>query len=160
MPRQIRIVSGIGMDSQKLSPGTEPGALTVYMRCFLLSAVTAWSLYAQAPADTPSGCAVVGVVFDVDLGRHALMLKDKTGLIATIDLPAQVAIHKMAVGGATPGRIGLEDIHQGDLVCVEGNAAAKTFNKVSVVTRTDAQRAQRMSPSNGRLAQCSGKFYR
>jgi hypothetical protein len=85
----------------------------------------------------------VGVVFDVDLGRRALMLKDKTGFITTIDLPAQVTIHKMAVGGASPGRIGLGDIHQRDLVCVEGNAAAKTFNKVSVVTRMDAQRAQR-----------------
>ena len=97
--------------------------LFTYMRCFFLSAVTVWSLYAQAPAGTPSGCAAVGVVFDVDLARRALMLKDKTGLIATIDLPAKVAIHKMAVGGAKPGRIGLEHIHQGDLVCV-GNAAA------------------------------------
>src|SRR4051812_37823840 len=123
MPRHIRIVSGPGVDSQKLSPGTEPRALTVYMRCFLLIAATACSLYAQGAADTPSGCAVVGVVFDVDVGRHALMLKDKTGLTAAIDLPAQVAIQKMAVGGATSGRIGFEDIQERDLVCIEGNAA-------------------------------------
>ncbi len=114
------------------------------MQWFLFIAVTAvWSLYAQVLPGTPSGCAAVGVVFDVDLTRRALMVKDKTGLIATIDLPAKAAIHKLAVGGSTPGRIGLKDIQKGDLVCIEGNAEAKAFDKVSVVTRTDAQRAQR-----------------
>jgi hypothetical protein len=128
------------------------------MRRFLLSAVTVWSLYAQVPANTPSGCAAVGVVFNVDLTRHALMVKDKTGFIATIDLPVQAAIHKMAVGGAKPGRIGLQDIHQGDLVCVEGNAEAKTFNKVSVVTRTDAQRAQREAALQWQASSVFGKI--
>jgi len=82
-------------------------------------------------------------VFDVAIATRTLVLRDKLGLIASIDLPEQVGIRKLGVGGGAPGRIALQDVHQGDLVCVEGNLNEKTVTNVSVVTRTDSQRAQR-----------------
>ena len=100
------------------------------MQWFLFIAVTAvWSLYAQVLPGTPSGCAAVGVVFDVDLTRRALMVKDKTGFIATIDLPAKVAIHKMAVGGGTPGRIDSRTFSKGDLVCSKATPQLKHLTR-------------------------------
>jgi len=73
------------------------------------------------------------------------MLKDKTGFIAKIELPEQVEITKLGVGDAasSPGRIALADIHRDDLVCIEGNPGDKSFTRISVVARSDSQRAQR-----------------
>ena len=57
-------------------------------------------LHTRIWAQERSGCSVVGMVFDIDLRRRSLMLKDKTGFIATIDLPAKVEIAKLGVGDA------------------------------------------------------------
>ena len=73
------------------------------------------------------------------------MLKDKTGFIGKVDVPAQVEVSKLGVGdGASrPGRITFADIHQNDLVCIEGDPGDKSFTRISVVARSDSQRAQR-----------------
>ena len=96
-------------------------------------------------AQERSGCAVVGIVFDIDLQRRSLMLKDKTGFIGKVYVPAQVEVSKLGVrdGASRPGRITLADIHQNDLVCIEGNPGDKSFTRISVVARSDSQRAQR-----------------
>jgi hypothetical protein len=96
-------------------------------------------------AQERSGCAVVGIVFDIDVQRRSLMLKDKTGFIAKIDVPAQVQVAKISAGDAAskPGRITFEEIHQNDLVCIEGDPGDKSFTRISVVARSDSQSAQR-----------------
>jgi hypothetical protein len=40
-------------------------------------------------------------------------------------------------------RITFADIHQNDLVCIEGDPGDKSFTRISVVARSDSQRAQR-----------------
>jgi hypothetical protein len=114
-------------------------------RILLVYSLQACCLHTAISAQERSGCAVVGIVFDIDLQRRSLMLKDKTGFIAKIDVPAQVEIAKLGVGDAAsrPARIAFADIHQNDLVCIEGNPGNKSFNRMSVVTRSDSQRAQR-----------------
>jgi hypothetical protein len=111
----------------------------------LVCSLQACHLHTAISAQEQSGCSVVGIVFNIDLQRRSLMLKDKTGFIAKIDVPAQVEIAKLGVGDAAsrPGRIAFADIHQDDLVCIEGNPGNKPFNRMSVVTRSDSQRAQR-----------------
>ena len=114
-------------------------------RILLVYCLHGCCLQTPSSAQERSGCAVVGVVFNVDSQRRSLMLRDKTGFVATIDLPAQVEIAKLGVGDAasTPGRIALADIHENDLVCIEGNPGDKSFKRISVVMRSDSQRAQR-----------------
>lgn len=114
-------------------------------RILLVCSLQACCLRTPIAAQERSGCAVVGIVFDLDLQRRSLMLKDKTGFIAKIDVPAQVEIAKLGVGDAAsrPGPIALSDVHQNDLVCIEGNPGDNSFNRISVVTRSDSQRAQR-----------------
>lgn len=115
-------------------------------------------LSAQSPSNTPSGCAAVGVVFDVAIATRTLVLRDKNGLILSIDVPEQIGIRKLGVGGGAPGRIGLADVHQGDLVCVEGNLDDKTVTNVSVVTRIDSQRAQRDAALQWQSSSVFGKI--
>jgi hypothetical protein len=112
----------------------------ILVNCFYSSCL-------QTPtwAQERSGCAVVGIVYDINVQHRSLMLKDKTGFIAKIDVPAQVDIDKLGVGAAAsrPGRIAFGDIRQNDLVCIEGNPGDKSFTRISVVVRSDSQKAQR-----------------
>jgi hypothetical protein len=59
------------------------------------------------------------------------MLKDKTGFIAKIDVPAQVEVAKIGVGdvASRTGRITIADIHQNDLVCIEGDPGDKVIHQ-------------------------------
>ena len=114
-------------------------------RFLLVYCLDGCCLHTPIWAQERSGCAVVGIVFDIDLQRRSLMLKDKTGFIGKVDVPAQVEVSKLGVGdGASrPGRITFADIHQNDLVCIEGDPGDKSFTRISVVARSDSQRAQR-----------------
>ena len=114
-------------------------------RFLLVYCLNDYCLHTPIWAQERSGCAVVGIVFDIDLQRRSLMLKDKTGFIGKVDLPTQVEVSKLGVGdGASrPGRITFADIHQNDLVCIEGDPGDKSFTRISVVSRSDSQRAQR-----------------
>lgn len=109
--------------------------LPVYTCCLLM----------PVTAQERSGCATVGIVFDIDVQRRSLMLKDKTGFIAKIDVPAQVKISKLGVGNAASrtGQITFADIHQNDMVCIEGDPGDTSFTRISVVARSDSQKAQR-----------------
>jgi hypothetical protein len=114
-------------------------------RLLLVFCLSGCCLHTTIAAQERSGCAVVGIVFDIDLQRRSLMLKDKTGFIGKVDVPAQVEVSKLGVGDAAsrPGRITFADIHQNDLVCIEGDPGDKQFTRISVVARSDSQRAQR-----------------
>jgi hypothetical protein len=117
-----------------------------YLRRFLLvCCLGGCCLHTPISAQERSGCAIVGMVFDINLQRRSLMLKDKTGFIGKVDVPTQVEVSKLGVGDAAsrPARITFADIHQNDLVCIEGDPGDKFFKRISVVARSDSQRAQR-----------------
>ena len=115
-----------------------------HVSCVILIPV---GLYAQNELK-PGGCVRSGAVSSREVAGRTVMLKDRTGFLASIELPPEIAIWKlqMADGGrvsSTPVRIKFDEISTGDLVCVEGDANANTFSKVTVVPRTELERAQR-----------------
>src|SRR4051794_37086416 len=109
------------------------------LRRLLVYCLYGCCIQTQIWAQERSGCALVGIAFDINVQRRSLMLKDKTGFIAKIDVPAKVEVAKLGVGDvdSRPGRITFEDIHQNDLVCIEGDPGDKSFTRISVVARSD-----------------------
>ncbi|HYI96743.1 MAG TPA: hypothetical protein VEX68_24595 [Bryobacteraceae bacterium] len=94
----------------------------------------------------PGGCVNSGAVFERDVAGRTVMLKDRTGYVGSVELPPEIAIWKLQVveGGkvsSTPVRIKFDEISANDLVCVERA-------KVTVVPRTELERAQRESALN------------
>ncbi len=123
------------------------------MQRLICAVLIAFSLFVQnMPAQNtpakPGGCAKGGAVFGIDQLGRALMLKDRTGYLSTTELPKDIPIWKLqlAEGGtvsSTPVQMKFEDVRTNDLVCIEGDSAGQSLSKVTVVPRTEAERAQR-----------------
>ncbi len=130
---------------KNIDPGPDIQGQSNGMR-FLIGTLAASCLFAQS-GTTSSGCDTGGAVFGVDSIASVLLFRDPTGFIGSVDVPKSTPILRLSiVGGEASGKpapITMTDIQNGDLVCIQKAADSKAALRVTLVARSDVERAQR-----------------
>jgi hypothetical protein len=101
-------------------------------------------LHAQEKAAGPA-CAITGAVFGVDLLGKSLLVKDPTGDIRTVQLTSATRLQRLgltAMSAEKASTIALDQVQSGDLVCAVTSGDGSTISQLSVVARSDVDRAQ------------------
>lgn len=107
-----------------------------------LALIVVTALAGQTADSRKPACQKSGGVFNIDPIANVMLVK-RDGYVNNINFTKATVFTRLSLSGSAPAPISASDVKVGDLICVSAVQEGETAAAVSVVPRSDLERAQR-----------------